>query len=82
MTRSIQLGALGLVVFVVISARAEILHADEARPRLNVLFILTDVLGYGDLACYAHPRIESPRLDRLARLVFSPTAGDDEDERE
>ena len=32
----------------------------------NVLLILCDDLGYGDLSCYGHPVIETPNLDRLA----------------
>lgn len=35
-----------------------------ARP--NFLVILCDDLGYGDLACFGHPSIETPNLDRLA----------------
>ena len=38
--------------------------ADGARP--NVLVILADDLGWGDLACYGHPELETPNLDRLA----------------
>ena len=35
-------------------------------PRPNVLLILCDDLGYGDLRCYGHPVIETPRIDALA----------------
>jgi len=38
--------------------------ADDDRP--NFLIILCDDLGYGDLACYGHPAIRTPNLDRLA----------------
>ncbi len=32
----------------------------------NVLFILADDLGYGDLGCYGQKLIQTPNLDRLA----------------
>ena len=35
--------------------------------RPNILFILADDLGYGDLSCYGRPDYQTPNLDRLAR---------------
>lgn len=43
---------------------AEAHAAVAAQP--NIVFILADDLGYGDLACYGHPTIRTPNLDRLA----------------
>ena len=39
--------------------------AQQRRP--NVLFILADDLGYGDLSCYGRPDYQTPVLDGLAR---------------
>lgn len=32
----------------------------------NFIFIVSDDVGFGDLACYGHPYAETPNLDRLA----------------
>ncbi len=38
--------------------------AEGRRP--NLVYFLCDDLGYGDLACYGHPVIQTPNLDRMA----------------
>src|SRR5262245_59837566 len=32
----------------------------------NLVIILADDLGWGDLSCYGHPSIRTPNLDRIA----------------
>lgn len=39
-------------------------NPDPRGPNLVVIFC--DDLGYGDLACYGHPSIATPNLDRMA----------------
>jgi arylsulfatase A-like enzyme len=38
----------------------------QAARKPNVVFILADDLGYGDLGCYGQAKIKTPNLDRLA----------------
>ncbi|HEX6718523.1 MAG TPA: sulfatase-like hydrolase/transferase [Pyrinomonadaceae bacterium] len=38
----------------------------QARRRPNILFILADDLGYGDLSCYGRPDYQTPNLDQLS----------------
>jgi len=40
--------------------------AADPAPRPNVIFILADDLGYGDLSCYGQKFFKTPHLDQLA----------------
>ena len=39
----------------------------EAAPRTNVLIVITDDQGYGDLGCHGNPVLKTPNLDAFAK---------------
>jgi len=55
--------ALLLAGFMVLAPRAVALAADTP----NMIFILADDLGYGELGCYGQKVIQTPRLDQMAK---------------
>ena len=55
-----------------LSAASAPLLASSARgqayePPPNIVFIMADDLGYGDLGCYGQKTLKTPNIDRLAR---------------
>jgi uncharacterized sulfatase len=46
------------------AAHTQVVLAAGDKP--NVVVILADDLGYGDLECYGHPRFKTPRLNQMA----------------
>ena len=55
-----------LIVALTFSAHVAQAAEEELTRPPNIIFIMADDLGYGDLGCYGQSRIHTPNIDRLA----------------
>lgn len=53
-------------LFILLFLCSPLLYAGNQPERPNIIYILADDLGYGDLSCYGQQRFATPHLDGLA----------------
>ncbi len=58
---------LTLLTTLLLAPLAALHAADTPKARPNIVFILADDWGWGDLACHGSKLVQTPNIDRLAR---------------
>ena len=53
------------VFFIALGLLLTLGQAQAERP--NIIYILADDLGWGDLGCYGQKTLHTPNLDRMAK---------------
>lgn len=61
--RILLLAALTLFCLITIPSVA---NKGAGQQHINIIFILADDLGYGDLSCYGQQKFQTPNIDKLA----------------
>ncbi|MDQ8194161.1 sulfatase-like hydrolase/transferase [Coraliomargarita sp. SDUM461004] len=56
--------ALLLSCVAALAQNADVSNSEARKP--NIIFLLADDLGWGDLSCYGHPELKTPNIDQLA----------------
>lgn len=54
------------IVFIILSACSPAKQSSKQQTQPNVLIILTDDLGYGDISCYGQKTYQTPHIDHIA----------------
>ncbi len=58
---------IGSVLFACTSKSGSQQNSEEATAKKpNIIFILVDDLGYGDIGCFGQEKIQTPAIDQLA----------------
>lgn len=65
--RGAIVGLIALTVSLLCENAFSATNETSTSRKPNIIFILADDLGYGDLGCYGQSKIKTPNIDKLAR---------------
>jgi len=54
-----------LIILVVVSCQTKPANNEQEVSKPNIVYILADDLGYGDLSCYGQTHFNTPNLDKM-----------------
>ena len=57
---------LGVIVTFLVSCQTKSGNDERKTAKPNIIYILADDLGYGDLSCYGQTHFKTPNLDKMA----------------
>ena len=63
-SNNLSLSVLGVVLLLLFSCGSSKSTSEDKLP--NVVYILVDDLGYGDIGCYGATKVKTPNIDKLA----------------
>ena len=66
MYRIRNLSILAIFVFLPVISGCYSKKGSEQATKPNIIYILADDLGYGDLSCYGQENFSTPNIDKLA----------------
>ncbi|MEI7776120.1 MAG: sulfatase-like hydrolase/transferase, partial [Verrucomicrobiota bacterium] len=72
---SARIPALSLPIVAVLLASNSGVEAVPTTPKPNIILILADDLGYGELGCYGGKDAPTPNLDAMAKAGARFTSG-------
>ena len=55
------------IIFFTVSCKKSFKKSNQENIQPNIIYILADDLGYGDIGVYGQQNFQTPNLDRLAR---------------
>jgi arylsulfatase A-like enzyme len=55
-----------LIIPVSFACKKQVSEKPDKQQKPNIVFILADDLGYGDLSCYGQQHFQTPNLDKMA----------------
>ena len=58
-------------LLIILAGLLPVLHAEEKKRMPNLIILLADDLGYGELGCQGNKEIPTPHIDGMPKRAFA-----------